>query len=664
VTDILNMPAIATALAAAGIGNYTSAGPPPTGLPAVTATDLAAFAIEPQWTVIVSGERVLQSIEQLVQSCYPSTFLHIDPAGNIRFFTTYNFTDNTWTLGGDPRLMMPSLTRDYSDCYSQVEVRGNTLTQGVTLQSQPWPGSSSANGGLIEEFAWGSLSSAAAKAAWVPSDWSQPNEYGSPFDIGTCTCPSTTTVTVTSSNPAMTWAADALSQANLQGNLIQYADVITGIEQLWQSQVISNTALTAGGSSTLTLATPLPALTYNAYQLFCLNAGPNVVGRRYKVANSAIAAAMENYFPYPVAYVNSQGNAASVTSTPMGTVMWSPFGGTTPPFNAGMDPVTLDPVNGYVYFDTPVQVVSGGLANPPSWPINVQAFLPIAIGTLSAYAPSSSTYSGTLYTVEGISRTKIITVTQWRDFGNQATMNLFAAEYLSSVQDVVVEGTLPYLALPPAAYLSPGQAVSIAGISGSTAYVTGWESLSLPVASLEVHFQPGPGGTSYTTILHLSNRRGRYSFANYLRPNITGAQFGGGSGAFGPGLQSSIAGSAQLALGSQQQGQANRADAMKSTEHATTAPFTPDNTGTLAGNADNQLTQAGSQDNQLTQAGSADNQLTQAGGAFNPAGMQVGPQPTVPVPAAAPRLEGRDGAPRRPSPEQERAAPADPGDAS
>jgi hypothetical protein len=183
-------------------------------------------------------------------------------------------------------------------------------------------------------------------------------------------------------------------------------------------------------------------------------------------------------------------------------------------------------VNGYVYFDTPTQVVVNGLNTPTQWPANVQAFLPIAIGTLTAYAPSSSTYSGTLYTVEGIQRTKVVTVLDWRDYGNQASMNAFAAEYLKAVQDVVVEGVLPYLSLPAASYLSPGQAISIAGTSGSTAYTTGWESLALPIVSLEIVFQPGSQGTSYSVAFHLSNRRGRYSYSNYLRPNITGAQFG------------------------------------------------------------------------------------------------------------------------------------------
>ena len=202
----------------------------------------------------------------------------------------------------------------------------------------------------------------------------------------------------------MTWGANALSQANLQGVITLIADSLAGsVQQMYQARVVSNTALTAGGSSTLTLDLTLPSTAYNAYQLFALNAGPNAVGRRYKVTNAAIAAAMQLYFPYPFAYVNSQGTAASLTSTPIGTVMWGAFGGTSPPYNTGFDGVTVDATNGYIYFDKPTQVVVNGLNTPVQFPAVVQAFVPVAIGTLTAYSPSSSTYSGTLYSVEGIS---------------------------------------------------------------------------------------------------------------------------------------------------------------------------------------------------------------------------------------------------------------------
>lgn len=533
VQQVLEMTENAGPLNAVGVGNYTVGSGPTYTLPSVTLTDLAALTIIPPGQVRISGDRILQALESFVQSCHPNHWLHVDPTGNIRFLDLRSCTNNTLTIGGDPRIGMPQLTRDFTDCYSQIFVRGYTLVQAVTIQTLPWPGSGLSDGGLQEDFAWGSYSNSAAKAAWVPADWSQPNQYGAPFDLGSCTCPDTTHITVTSSNASMTWSANQLAQGSGDDLCVVnvLSDLLGGlITQVWQARVVANTALTAGGTSTLTLDTALPATTYNAYQLFGLAQGANVVGRRYKVTNAAIGAAMLNYFPYPFAFKNANDTSASLTSTPVGTVMWPAFG-SSPPYNTGWDPITVDPVNGLVYFSKPTQVVAGGLSLPVTWPANVQAFIPVAVGTLSAYAPSSSAYSGTLYTVEGISRTKTIDVPEWRDYSNQSNMNIFASEYLDSVSNVIVEGVLPYNGLNTT-YLAPEQAVSIAGTSGGTAYTTGWETLALPVVSAELAFQPSAQGTSYLMALHLSNRRGRYTAENYLRPNITGAQYGGGEGAF------------------------------------------------------------------------------------------------------------------------------------
>lgn len=524
VTAILEMPENAQALIAAGIGNYSGTGP--YTLPTITTTDLSALTIIPPWTVRVSGERILQSLESFIQSVHPNFWMHVDTSGNIRVLDMRSATNTTLTMGSDPRVGQPQLTRDYSDCFSQVHIRGNTLVRAVTIQTQPWPGSTLTDGGLQEDFAWGSYTNAQAKANWTPSDWSQPNQYGAPFDIGTCTCPDTTHVTVTSSDASMTWAANALAQGSGEAlcTITLIADSLAGnLQQIFQARVIANTALTAGGSSTLTLDIAMPSTAYNAYQLFGLALGANVVGRRYKVTNAAIAAQMMYWFPWPVAYVNAQGQAGAMTSTPIGTVMWPAFG-TSPPYNTGYDGVTLDPVNGLIYFDKPTQVVAGGLSTPTIWPANVQVFLPVAVGTLDAYAPSSSSYSGTLYTVEGIQRAKTITVLEWKDYSNQSNMNAMATEFLDAMSNVVVEGTVPYYGLNTN-YLAPGNAVNVAG----SGYTTGWEAIDCYVSSVEIQFNNGAApGNSYTTNLHLSNRRGRYSPENFLRPNITGQQFGGG----------------------------------------------------------------------------------------------------------------------------------------
>lgn len=526
ITQILTMSTNAVPLNAYGIGAYSSLGPPPV-LPSLTVSDLAALTVIPPWRVSISGERILQSLENFCQTCHPNHWLHVQPDGTIRFIDLRLAASNTLTLGSDPRLGMPTLTRDYADCYSQVEVRGNTIAVPMTLQTTPWPGSSSSDGGLQEDFAWGSLSNSAAKAAWTPNDFNQPSIGGSSNDTGTCTCPDTTHVVVTSSDASATWAANFWAQGagEAQAQIYLYADIIPGISQLYAARVVANTALTAGGTSTLTLDRTLPGITYNSYQLWGLSLGPSVVWRKYKISNSAIGSALLNFFPYPVPILAAGGSSGGLTSVPVGMIQWSNSGST--PYQTSSMGLTVDPVNGLVYFDRPTALTFGSSTTPPN---NVMAFLPVANGSLSTFAPSPTTYSGTLYTVEGIQRTKIITVRDWKDVSNSTNMATYASEYLGSVQDVVVEGSIPYYGLLTT-YLTigaTGQAVSIAG----SGYTTGWESLNLPVVSVEVAFQSGAEGTSYAMALHLSNRRGRFNSDQFLRPSVQAQQLGGG-GSFG-----------------------------------------------------------------------------------------------------------------------------------
>jgi hypothetical protein len=533
VGQILTMGTNATPLYNAGIGNYTSLSP--WTLPALTVADLATLSIIPPWRVTVSGERILQGLEAFVQSCHPNHFLHVQPDGTIRFLDVRTFTPATVTLGNaaDPRFTMPSLTRDYSDSYSQVEVRGNTLVEGVYLQTKKWPGSSNADGGLAEDFAWNGFTNAQAKTNWTSACWSQPYANGVAADTGTCTCPSTTVMRVTSSDNTKTWTANYWGQANGEslGVVFAYAESLGGmVSQFVSRRIVANTALAAAGTSDLTLDSPLPSTGFTSYAIWGLAANCNLVGRKYKVTNAAIGAAMQQLFPYPFAFRNAAGTGAAMTITPIAQIMYSASG--NPPYTVGTCGVTLDPTSGHIYMSQPVQTILGSGV----WPSNVNVFVPVAVGTMNAYAPSSSTYAGTLFSVEGIRRTKIITVQEWRDYSNTTTMATFASEFLDSVKDVVVEGTLPYLGLNTT-YLAPGQSISITGSS----YTTGWESLALPVVSADIIFQQGPqGGTSYTMALHLSNRRGRISASNFLRPNMTPMSLSdGGSIVVGPvtGLQ-------------------------------------------------------------------------------------------------------------------------------
>jgi hypothetical protein len=505
------------------------------------------------------------------------------------------------------------MTRDTSDTYSEVIVRGGPLVVGCTLALKQWPGSSYTynggaltggsaipSGGLIEDFAFGSYTSnAAAKAAWSPAMYQQLSLQGGQ-DQGSCTCSSTTSVVLTSKMAPsyVNWSLDQLDQTNTGQHAVLTVvnDVDSSIAQMFQARIIANTATTNGGTSsnstTVTLDQPLPGTNYNSYRLYALSPGGNVVYRRYLVTNAFIAHQMQQFFPYPFAFSFANNTAATLTSAPICNVFWSASG--NPPYNMSSIGVVIDPVAGTITTVSPTSLVFGGGAVTP--PTDVQVFVPVANGSLEVFSPASTYFTGTSALVEGIERIKVVTVRDWTDYSLNANMQMFANELLQSFCDVVLEGSTSYLGLATA-FLSPAQAVQITGSS----YVTGWEgggisnpqiisggsgyngsetlsvsgtgtagalshvttggvitsvwvstmgsgytgavsvsisggggsganitlqSEALPVASMDVRFQSGPGGTSYVSTLHLSNRRARYMSELFVRPAVRGQMLG------------------------------------------------------------------------------------------------------------------------------------------
>lgn len=535
-------------------------------LPAATISDLAALTVISPFVLTFCGERLLQSVESIIQTCHPNMWLHVDTAGNIRVFDQRVTTNYTVTMGnpsGTPepdgtlgsRWMMPQLHRDLSDSYSQLIVRGDTDVSGIYLSVLPTSttgtiayssaltgGTSVNTGGIYPDFAYpGHTSSSSAASAYSPNDFVIQSLQGGQ-DQGSCTCSSTTQVVIQSTNTSLILTANQLDQnsGNLNAILTVTQSFGTGISQMFSTSVIANTATTTG-SSTLIVSPPLPATTYTAYFITFSNAAGNVVYRRYICTNPGVGAALQNYFPYPFAYKNADGTAAALTSAATGMVLWSAAAGACP-FNytggavnqTGNNEsdfsITVDPESGTISFPRPTALVyGGGVVTPPS---NVMAFVPIATGDLTLTAPVSG-HAGTLYTVEGIQRTKTITLRDWTQYGTNANIQVFANEQFDSIKDVVVEGSINYLGLATT-YLTPGASVSITGYG----YTTGFETLQsspwpagLPVSSVEVIFNWGRSGTSYVTTLNLSNRRQRYTGAVFVRPPTTGQAMGGQLGA-------------------------------------------------------------------------------------------------------------------------------------
>jgi hypothetical protein len=156
------------------------------------------------------------------------------------------------------------------------------------------------------------------------------------------------------------------------------------------------------------------------------------------------------------------------------------------------------------------------------------AFIPVNTGSLFIVSPADvlgvPQYSGSANTQLGIARTKTITVDGWRDLSNSANMLTYAAEYLSTVNNVVYEGSIPYYGLN-ATFLTPGVALNL-----DAAYTTGLEALAIPVVNCTIDYQEGSdGATTHVMTIDFSSRRQPYSGAQFMRPGITGQMFGSAS---------------------------------------------------------------------------------------------------------------------------------------
>lgn len=600
VTDILTMATNSTALAAAGIGNYTGMGPPAV-LPASTVADLATLTIVPPFEVPVVGERILETLQGVIQNVHPNHWLNVEPDGTIRVYDPRAFATKTLTLGPADRVDMPQWSRDVSGCYQRVVIRGNQRVQGIPLRLKPWPGSADPDGGLQEDFAHDGLTNTQAKAAWLARDFQSPQTgintasaianisggsvvslsvvstgdtyaaapsvvfsggggTGASYtavltgqkvtsytkvsggtgyfyqpgvivdspnvgarDIGTCTCPSTTTVRFTSSHATYHWPSNFWDQTvtGKMGTVYLRADAVAGVSQYWQARITSNTALVAGGTSDLTIDNPLPNTGFTAAIIIGNGTGASLVWRKYKCSNTAIGAALQVHAPYDIPYVAPDGLSAGQTTSPICYVIQGVQYKTVN--------LTIDPETGHFYLDKPSALVFSGDKVTPVVPDEIEIYAIVANGTLQAVYPADVAgvpqYAGTSNTVEGLTRTKYVTSQNWRDYGNAANMLLWATDLHGALSPAVVEGSVTVARIVTEA-LSPGYSLLI-----NASYPTGLETEAIPLVSADLDFNEEGAGTSYDMTLHYSSRRAPYSGTIFQRPSQTGSMLGmiGGS---------------------------------------------------------------------------------------------------------------------------------------
>ena len=489
--DALTMDANANALDAKGIGGYTSLSPPT--LPASTVADLATMTVIPRNAARIQGERLLNAIDSFVSSYAPNYAMWVQPDGVIRFLDMRATTNHTFTLEDDPIEPTP-LRRMVADCYQRVVSRGQPIAEPklVTLLS----------GGLAEDFAYGALDNAAAKAAFNTNDAARDIEARSE---GTCSCTDTVTVVLTSDPTTQTWTSNEWDQSNRRGVLYLYYSAGSGITQFVARRVVSNTSKSSGGTSTFTLDFALPATNYDYYKLYGVSSGASLVYRKYKVVDTDLAAAMTRQMTYGAVWVGANGDLITATSYPMGSACWSASG--DPPYDEQTIPFTFDSSDGSIIFAKTTYSAIGNHV-----PTDVRVLLAVNTGELTSVKPSSG-FEGTSHTVEGLEETLTVMIDAWRDPANQAPMDVYTQDLLDSVKDTVVEGTIVYHGLFKPA-LTFGLGISV---TGST-YMTGWESLNIPIVAVDLTWN-SRSPWHYTTTMAVSNRRSHLTTGALLPPS-------------------------------------------------------------------------------------------------------------------------------------------------
>lgn len=537
----LTMPTNAENLRLRGLGNFTVGTDGTYSLPSDTASDVAAMTVIPPHPVYLGGQKLVAAYDAFLQSQAPNYTLWIDPAtGSFRFLDMRRFGGQgygtsgcvTLTLDSDP-VIPTGLSRDTTDCFQRVQIRGQPWIEPVLLSTK--------TGSLVPDW------TSAQQSAWSPSNFNQPTLSGGQ-DIGTASCIDTLTVQCTTTS-ATSVSINYWDQTTTGAHGIITLQATNGIGLTVgvTRRIVSNTA-TAGGVTTVKLDLPLPVTSFDRYTIFGQQtAGLGAVWRRYKVKDPGVGKALQNSFPYPVAYVGSGGAAASLTSVPIGSVLWSSSG--NPPYNQFPLPFsqTVDPTgaDSYFLFVAPTYEIANNAA-----PAEVQVYAAVATGANHAFSPQNlggsaigtpptdptfhegdAAYAGTSHTVEGLTRTLVLMVDAWRDPANVHAMYAYADDVLDSVKDSIVEGEITILCSTSSRLLTHlplllmGNSVEVKG----RGYETGWENSAsltsfgngLQIVSATLQWTVN-GATPWIINLRCSNRRAFNTAQMFLRPDRIG----------------------------------------------------------------------------------------------------------------------------------------------
>jgi hypothetical protein len=517
IASVLKVVPTATTLNALGIGAYTSLTPPT--LPAQTVTDLAALTVVPPTPVLLQGQNVYNACVDLCRNWHPKYVLWMQPDGTIRATNLFTMTANAFVIpneaGAADTVTWPTISRDTADCYTQVQIIGQSIVAAVcSLQA-----------GTLA-IGWTS----GQQSAWNITAFTQPTDS---YDRGNLSSVTTSSCTVTSDFSTAFWATNFWT--GRQGYISLVNPAGTGIFITDTRFITSNGALTAGGSASVTWdsTTPLDSLSFTRYVIMGESSPEALVGRSFLIrdpntgatgVSTYVGSHLELRFPFPTSFSNNTGyggGAGGLTTTAVANIFWSKDG--NPPYISFPATIQVDQSLGGVIFTEPVVkplAPPNVLAN--GWPasfsqglyFDVQVVVPYNRGGMVAQAPSSG-FSGTAFSVDGISRVLTLPIPAFNYLNLTANMVTLANEYLAVFQDAIVEGSISYRTFPTA--FNP--LVFPYALSLTTTGTTNWfDGLNLPVRSVTLKWPQG-SGIQHQVDFQFSNRHRPFQGQDlYLRP--------------------------------------------------------------------------------------------------------------------------------------------------
>lgn len=521
VERLLCVPENAARLDALGIGAYDSLSPPT--LPADTLADLAALDIVPPRPVSFNGIGILNHVEQELLHWHPKYGMWLRPDGTIRFIDLFAMTRHVLTVpteydAGDD-VEPPVLTRSVDGCYTAFKFIGVNVQPALL---------SVADGTLIRNW------DTTAQNAWKYADFAQPGDAAA---VGTVSSVTSTSAVLDPTDASLAFAANVLASRQAVVTLINTAG--TGISIQEARPVTSNTALSAGGTFTVTWSSdiPLDSTSFNTFRLVLNAGGLSNVWRSYLVRepssgdtglNTYVGSHLMARFPRPYPWANN-GKIETIT-TPVGKIMWSTSGDA--PYFEWPGTVEIDRGIGGIRFTEPVvkATAPGGIAylkttgSPTNFatglPADVQVVVPYNRGGMEARKPATG-YEGTAYTEDGIERVLEVHLDDWEWLGDKPDVLKLAQEHLDTVKDVVTTGSIAMRDTPTAwDCFTLGYALDIVVPGASSSELIRYDNL--PVRSVAISWAK-PGFLRHVTFSFSNLRRPFEGDDLYIHPSFGGA---------------------------------------------------------------------------------------------------------------------------------------------